>query len=339
MVEPLFRLVDLPDWAIQKHNVLKEIGHEYRHFDHRMGPWNDYNGDRWCRLACAHGDLATLKLFVQAGHSPHLPEDASYVADSAHCIAARGGHLDILQWLLSEGYESPSLEKLLETAVISGEIKVAQWLASQLPEDFVLETMRYHCYWDVKKMDSTTIDWLVTAPCVRAEFDVFAFALQAAEHGCIDLLRLLHRRDPNMFDLRDEWDVSILGEAVNHGQVDTVKCLLHEFHVDAGIIVAYNVKRVVEGGYADVLEVLSSVRPDFFEMTEQLDMLLVQSARYTQPTTLEWVLGRLRSRERGVGDLTEILEQAKRNTFASTHMQTCHLLGLEPFVHHSDRHG
>ncbi|GLD93981.1 hypothetical protein PINS_up002586 [Pythium insidiosum] len=340
LVDPIFRVPEMPDWVIQTHDIVRHLQAPY-YVETPMGPWNSCRGDPWSRLACYKGDLEALRLLHQIGHSSEFAPDTMDIKDSDHAIAARGGHLHILKWLQAMGSAFPPLNELLGIAAMNGRINVATWIVSQLPEDFVFDSVLFYCYLDVSGMSAAAIDWFATTPCMQPLFDRLTFARRAAALGCIDVLRALHQQDPTVLGRNDDPEYTVIGQAVAHGQLSTIDCLVIELRVDVQQITFSNVQDAAEGGHLETLRALQVARPDLFATSEHLQSMLDRAALHGQIQVVEQLLRLADARERGILDTAAALEPAKAfemrarsdGSWSPPHLgHVCHTLGLYPFL-------
>ncbi len=130
--------------------------------------------------------------------------------------AARGGHLDVLQWMYAQGYLQLT-EELCEDAC--GQLAILRWLRSLDPP----------CPWGYDMWGSAiyggrpdVLQWLLThgQPALGTEYESKSVSQAAARAGHLNVLELLRARD-----LLRYWDVQTCEAAAADGRLNVLEWL------------------------------------------------------------------------------------------------------------------
>jgi hypothetical protein len=159
----------------------------------------EYGQESFFLTILSRGQRGTAEWFLDQGYT--LPSDSSVAA-------ARGGHLDLLKWLVQEkGCPFDGCSAL--SAAGGGHLPILQWFCSQgkeLPEEIVL--------WAAGGGSVETVQWLISQGC---SYDSRACA-RAARTGDLSMLQYLRLQ-------HCPWDSSVTSEATASENVKLLQWL------------------------------------------------------------------------------------------------------------------
>lgn len=178
---------------------------------------NKRDGDEDCvydidLYLASHGLLDLLKEYVANGccKSSHATREA-----------AIGGHLETLQWLLSNGYDN---YYSMRSAIEGGHLDIVQWLYQN--ENYHEQSMAWCA---AKHGHLHVLKWLLEQPEVVMGSSLF---IGAAYHGNVNIIEYLH-------EIKCDYDRYASIIATNAGHIEFVKWLVtHGYELSPDILVS-----------------------------------------------------------------------------------------------------